>query len=142
MDKLVERNMSYDTNKLYEDAYNIKFKWDKWLNPKVYEYHELLWKQFNSPVELQMGVLLPFISSCCGPTTTSIYSTEPGRLNLFWLNIAASGVGKSRARKKLIMEPLQYMGMNIPENIFKDFEVCRFTRPGKYIIHYNSVNFV
>ena len=128
--------MSYDANNLYEDAYNINFNWQKWLSPIVYKYHELVWKEFNSPVELQMGVLLPFVAACCGPRTSGLWSTEPGTLNLFWLNVAASGVGKSRARKKLISEPLEYMCQNIQDVEFPDFEVSRFTRPGMYSITY------
>ena len=127
----VSKMSLYDANNLYEDAYNISFNWQKWLKPDVYKYHKLLWQEFNSPVELQMGVLLPFVSSCCGPRTSGLWSTEPGILNLFWMNVAASGVGKSRARKKLISEPLKYMCANMPGREFPDFEVSRFTRAGE-----------
>ena len=46
------------------------------------------------------------------------------------MNIAASGVGKSQSRKRLIAEPLQYM-MHDKELNIPDFEVCNFTRVGK-----------
>ena len=39
--------------------------------------------------------------------------TRPSVLNLFWLNVAASGVGKSETLK------------------LEDFEVSKFTRAGK-----------
>lgn len=121
----------YDATNVYEDAYNISFNWEKWLKADVYQFHKLLWEEFNSPVALQMGVLLPFIASCCGPRASGLWSTEAGHLNLFWLNVAASGVGKSRARKKLISEPLEYMCTTMRDTDFPDFEVSRFTRAGK-----------
>ena len=51
----------YNSGRLYEDAFNISFSWKKWLPPDVYRYHELVCKEVNAPVELQMGSLLPFI---------------------------------------------------------------------------------
>ena len=79
-----------------------------------------------------MGVLLPFISSCLGPHTLGLWSTYPGVLNLFWINVAASGSGKSIARTKLISEPLEYMTDSNFDITFPDFGVSRFTRAGMY----------
>ena len=95
----------YNLERLYEDAFNISYNWKKWLPPDVYRYHELVCKEVNVPVELQMGILLPFISSVCGPLTKGHFLTRPSCLNLFWLNIAASGVGKSQTRKQMISQP-------------------------------------
>ena len=55
------------------------------------------------------------------------------------MNIAASGVGKSQSRKRLIAEPLEYM-MRDKELKIPDFEVCNFTRAGKFsiVIHINN----
>ena len=67
-EKVITCRMSdYNSARLYEDAFNISYNWKKWLPPDVYRYHELLCKEVNAPVELQMGILLPFISSVCGP---------------------------------------------------------------------------
>ena len=60
---------NYNSGQLYEDAFNISYNWKKWLPPDVYRYHELVCKEVNAPVELQMGILLPFILSVCGPFT-------------------------------------------------------------------------
>ena len=55
---------SYTAEKLYEEAYNIHYNWDKILPPNVLEFHNLLSKQTNAPVDLQMGTVLPFVASC------------------------------------------------------------------------------
>ena len=102
----------YNSGRLYEDAFNISYNWKKWLPHDVYRYYELVCKEVNAPVELQMGILLPFISSVCGPLTKGHFMTRPSCLNLFWLNIAASGVGKSQTRKWMISQPLQYILQN------------------------------
>ena len=60
---------NYNSGQLYEDAFHILYNWKKWLPPDVYRYHELVCQEVNAPVELQMGILLPFISSVCGPLT-------------------------------------------------------------------------
>ena len=85
-----------------------------------------------------MGTVLPFIGACCGPETKAIFFTQPSVLNIFWMNIAASGVGKSQSRKRLIAEPLEYM-MHDKELKIPDFEVYNFTRVGKFsiVIHIN-----
>ena len=124
--------MSYDIDKLYYDAYSIMYNWSKWLRNEVYKYHELFELKYNPSITLQMGVLLPFISLCLGPHTLGLWSTDPGVLNLFWINIAASGSGKSIARTKLISEPLEYMMDSNFAIMLPDFEVSRFTRAGKY----------
>ena len=121
----------YDVHRLYEDTYKIKYNWQKWLPKCVYKYHHLFFKELNSPVELQMGVLLPFIASCCGPKTHAKFLTRPSVLNLFWINVAASGVGKTQTRRRMISEPLQYILKNCGSEV-KDFEVSRYTRAGKY----------
>ena len=121
--------MNYHPNQVYEDAYNMKFHWGRWLKEDVYEYHNQFMYQFNSPVELQMGILLPIISSCLGLKTRGLWSTEPAVLNPFWMNIAVSGVGKSKARQKLISEPMEYMSCNILDG-FKDCEVSHFMTAG------------
>ena len=126
--------MSYNIDKLYYDAYSIKYNWSKWLHSEVNKYHELFELKYNSSITLQMGVLLPFISSCLGPQTSGLWSTDPGVLNLFWINIAASSSGKSIARSKLIAEPLDYMRDTNFDITFPDFEVSRFTRAGIYSI--------
>ena len=90
-------------------------------------------RELSTPIELQMGTVLPFIAACCGPETKAIFFTQPSVLNIFWMNIAASGVGKSQSRKRLIAEPLEYM-MHDKEMKIPDFEVCSFTRTGKYTL--------
>ena len=79
-----------------------------------------------------MGVMLPFVSACLGPTTHGCFLTRPSVLNLFWLNVTASGVGKSETRKQLVSEPLEYI-FSQPESHIGDFEVSKFTRAGKYV---------
>ena len=59
----------------------------------MYRFHELVCKEVNAPVELQMGILLPFILSVCGPFTKGHFLMRPSCLNLFWFNVAGSGVG-------------------------------------------------
>ena len=77
-----------------------------------------------------MGVMLPFVSACLGPTTQGSFMTRPSVLNLFWLNVAASDVGKSETRKRLVSEPLEYI-FTQPDIQIGDFEVSKFTRAGE-----------
>ena len=119
----------YSAKRLYEDAFNIPFDWEKHLPSKLYRYHELTRRQLSTPLDLQMGTILPFISSCCGPLTRGLFFTEPSVLNLFWLNIAASGVGKSQSRKRFVSDPLEYILSNANTAV-EDFEVCSYTRAG------------
>ena len=95
-------------------------------------YHELFELKYNPSFSLQMKVLLPFISLCPGPRTSGLWSTDPGVLNLFWLNVAASSSKKSIERNRLIAEPLDYMRDTNFDITFSDFEVSRFTRAGIY----------
>ena len=48
----------YNSGRLYEDAFNISYNWKKWLPPDVYKYHDLVCKEVNTPLELQMGISL------------------------------------------------------------------------------------
>ena len=89
----------YNSKRLYKDAFNISYNWKKWLPPDVCKYHNLVCKEVNAPVELQMGILLLFISSVCGPLTKGHFLTRPSCLNLFWFSIAASGVNHKSKRE-------------------------------------------
>ena len=123
----------YTKQKLYEEAFNVCFNWEQFLTPHCFEFHDLTCRETNSPIPLQMGVMLPFVSACLGPTTRGCFLTRPSVLNLFWLNVAASGVGKSETRKRLISEPLEYI-FSQPECHISDFEVSKFTRAGKLFL--------
>ena len=128
---------SYTPRNLYEESFAMN--WEKHLYSDVYRFHDLMCHELSTPIELQMGTVLPFIGACCGPETKAIFFSQPSVLNIFWMNIAASGVGKSQSRKRLIAEPLEYM-MRDKELKIPDFEVCNFTRVGKFsiIIHINN----
>ena len=104
-----QASTSYTAEKLYEEAYNIQYNWDKILPSDVLEFHTLLSKQTNAPVDLQMGTVLPFVASCMGPKTRGHFLTTPSCLNLFWIIVAASGTGKSQSCKKFITDPLEYI---------------------------------
>ena len=39
------------------------------------------------PIDLHMGVVLPFVSACLGPRTKGFFLTHPTVLNLFWINV-------------------------------------------------------
>ena len=58
--------------------------------------------------------------------------TRPSVLNLFWLNVADSGVGKSETRKRLVSEPLEYIFLQEDVKL-EDFEVSKFTRAGELV---------
>ena len=78
-----EKSMcDYNSARLYEDTFNIPYNWKKWLPADMYRFHELVCKEVNALVELQMGILLPFISSVCGPFTKGHFLTRPSCLNL------------------------------------------------------------
>ena len=100
----------------------------------MYRYHELVCKEVHAPVELQMGILLPFISSVHEPLKKGQFLTRTSCLNLFWLNIAASGVGKSQTRKCMISQRLQYILQNTDRAV-QDFEVLKYTRAGKFYFY-------
>ena len=114
---------------LYESAYNIAFNWKSHLPNSVFKYHELVWKETNVPIELHMGVVLPFVLVCLGQHTKGHFLTCPSVLNLFWINVAASGVGKSVTRQRFISEPFDFIIHN-SNNAVPDFEISLFTRLG------------
>ena len=116
--------------KLYEEAFNIAFDWEKILPDKVYRYHDLIFKETNAPVDLQMGTVLPFVASCLGPNTKGLFFTRETCLNLFWIIVGASGAGKSQSCKRFISDPLEYILKSGHVQI-NDFEVLKFTRAGK-----------
>ena len=117
---------AFTASMLYETAYSIPFNWHHHLPPDVYNYHSLIWKETNAPIDLHMGVVLPFVSSCLRPCTKGLFLTRATVLNLFWINVAVSGVGKSVTCHRFISEPLDYMIQNsggcVPE-----FEISHFT---------------
>lgn len=129
--------MAYNVTKLYQDTFNIPYEWNKFLPKKIYEYHNLLYKEFNGPVSLQMGVLLPFIAALAGPKVKGLWGTRENVINFFTINIAASGVGKSSCRKQLISEPIKYVLDNASSSSqFPDMEVNKYTRAGRIIIKF------
>ena len=124
----VTNNVTAD--KLYEEAFSIKYDWDHMLPREVFAYHNLIFKECNAPVDLQMGTILPFVTSCLGPKTKGLFLTRASCLNLFWILVGASGAGKSQSRKRFITEPLEYILQNGRVQI-PDFEISKFTRAGK-----------
>lgn len=128
-----QENAPLTADKLYEEAFNIKYDWEKMLPKEVFTYHELISKECNAPVDLQMGTILPFVSSCVGPKTKGRFLTRASCLNLFWIVVGASGAGKSQSRKHFITEPLKYVLNNARVPIL-DFEISKFTRAGMYTI--------
>ena len=136
--------LEYASLHLYEDAYKMEFNWEKWLPRKVYEYHDLNYREVNTPVSLQMGVLLPFISSLCGPKTKGHFLTRPSCINLFWINVAASGVGKSQSRERMISQPLAYMMENLSSKILKHLstqEQVIYTLNGMLCKIFKNINY-
>ena len=126
---------TYTPRNLYKESFGMNFNWVKHLYNGVYRFHDLICRELSIPIKLQMGTVLPFIVVCCGPETKAIFFTQPSVLNIFWMNIAASGVDKSQSRKRLIAEPLEYM-MRDKELKILDFEVCNFTRAGNYTLKF------
>ena len=120
---------SYAAKKLYEEAYNIKYNWQKILPEDVLQFHNLVVQQTNAPVDLQMGTALPFVASCMGPKTRGHFLTTPSCLNLFWIVVAASGAGKSQSRKRFISDALEYILSNGRVKV-EDFEISKFTHAG------------
>ena len=45
------------------------FNWKNYLPEPIFKYHSLVWKETNAPVNLHMGVVLPFVLACLGPHT-------------------------------------------------------------------------
>ena len=121
---------SYTAKKLYEEAYNIQYNWDKILPSDVLTFHTLVAKQTNAPVDLEMGTVLPFVASCMGPKTHGHFLMTLSCLNLFWIVVAASGTSKSQSHKRFISEPLEYILTNGRVKM-EDFEISKFTRAGE-----------
>ena len=121
----------YTKQKLYEEAFNVNYDWEKCLPPKCFQFHNTC-METNALISLQMGVMLPFVSACLRPTTRGCFMMRPSVLNLFWLNVAASGVGKSETRKRLVSEPLEYI-FSQEDVKLEDFEVSKFTRAGELV---------
>ena len=124
-------------SELYEHAFKMTWDWKKWLPIDVYEYHNLVYKEVNAPVELQMGVLFPFISTVSGPLICALFLTRPSVINLFWINVTASGVGKTQSGKRMVSELLKYI-LNNTDYSIEDFEVSKYTHAGK--CHFFMVN--
>ena len=130
-------SMPYNVTKLYQETYSIPYHWEKFLPKEIYHYHDLLYHEFNGPVSLQMGVLLPFISALAGPKVKGLWGTRENVINFFTINVAASGVGKSSCRKQLISEPIRYILENCTSSQFPDMEVNKYTRAGRIELNYN-----
>ena len=123
-------NVNVTADHLYEEAFNIKYEWEKFLPMEIFKYHNLIAKECNAPVDLQMGgTILPFVASCIGPNTKGIFLTCPSFLNLFWIVVGASEAGKSQSRNHFITEPLKYVLKNGRVDI-PDFEISKFTHAG------------
>ena len=94
---------SYTPCILYKKSFAMNFNCEKHLQPVVHRYHNLMRRELSTSIELQMGtIFLPFIVACTGPEMQALFFTQPSILNIFFMNIAASGVGKSQSRKWLI----------------------------------------
>ena len=132
VDSVTGKFDTISAGKLYEHAYKLKVNWERLLPKKMFRYHDLLWKEINAPISLQMGSLLPFISTLCGPITKSLFLTRPSVINLFWINIAASGSGKTQSRSRLVSESIEYILKHTHLDI-EDFEVSKYTRAGMFI---------
>ena len=117
--------LKYASLRLYKDAYKMEFNWEKWLPRKVYEYHDLNYREVNMPVSLQMGVLLPFISLLCGPKTFlgKAILHKPfldKRCSLWCRQVTIKG-------KDVIPTSSLHDGKS---RSFQDFEVYKYTRAG------------
>ena len=128
-------NTNIAADYLHKEVFNIKYEWEKFLQQEVFQYHDLISKECNAPVDLQMGNILSFVTSCVGPNTKGVFLTRPSCLNLFWIVVGASGVGKSQSCKHFITEPLKYV-LNSGHVSLPDSEISKFTRAGKFSIYY------
>ena len=117
---------TFTASMLYKTAYSVPFAWQNHLLHNIYDYHSLIWRETNAPIDLHMGVVLPFMSECLGPITKGLFLTHPTVLNLFWINVAASGVGKSVTHHHFISQLLDYM-INKSAGHIPDFKISRFT---------------
>ena len=61
-----------------------------------------------------------------------LFLTRPSVINLFWINVAASGVGKTQSRRRMVSEPLKFILSNMDHNV-EDFEVTKYKQAGNYI---------
>ena len=136
--KMSQGNANVTADHLYEEAFNIKYEWEKFLPKEVFRYHDLISKECNAPVDLQMGTILPFVASCVGPNTKGVFLMRLSCLNLFWIVIGASGPGKSQSHKHFFTEPLKYV-LNSGRVGLPDFEISKFTRTGKFAIFHKNL---
>ena len=82
---------TYTPRNLYEESFRMNFNWEKHLYHRVYRFHDLMHLELSTLIELQMGIVLPFIAVCCGPETKAIFFTQPSVLNIFWMRIRSFG---------------------------------------------------
>ena len=52
---------SYTPRNLYEESFAMNFNWEKHLYSDVYRFYDLMRRELSTPIELQMGTVLPFI---------------------------------------------------------------------------------
>ncbi len=83
---------------------------------------------YSCPIDLQFGNILPAVTAFAGPGTKGKCTTRKGALNLFCMNVAAKGVGKSLAKAKFVEEPAEYCAQHIDS--FPDLIANKFTRAG------------
>ena len=131
---MLQPNVNLTADHLYEEAFNIKHEWEKFLPKEVFRYHNLILKKCNAPVDLQMGTIYTLCSKLCGSNTKGVFLTQPSCLNLFWIIVGASGAGKSQSHKHFITEPLKYV-LNSGRLGLPDFEISKFTRVSKIYIY-------
>ena len=51
-------------------------------------------------------------------------------LQLFWINVATSGVRKTQSKKRMVLEPLKYI-LNNTDHSIEYFKVSKYTHAGK-----------
>ena len=73
--KMSQEDQVYSAEKLYEESFQIKFNWKEILPQHVFHFHDLFARETNSPIDLQMGTILPFVASCVGPRTKGLFLT-------------------------------------------------------------------
>ena len=66
----------------------------------------------------------------CGPLVCALFLKKPSVINLFWINVTASGVGKTQSRKRMVSEPLKYI-LNNTDHSIEDFKFSKYTHAGK-----------
>ena len=89
----------YTKQKLYEEAFNVSYNWEKYLTEKCFNFHDLTCQETNSPISLQMGVMLPFVSACLGPSTRGCFMTRPSVLNYFGLTLPQVVLAKAKPER-------------------------------------------